>query len=184
LGFGGFMVPVFSIMGVHYALLLGVVLGVLEIIPVIGSTIGLIPAIVAVAIDGMDNLPFNRFSQIVILFLVFQGLQWLKDNIVAPRYMGNVIGLHPIMIFLAIMLGARVDGMLGIIFAIPVACVVNVLATQLHNEQARDAGMQPETIPIVHSQESSGSTVALETAEKASAERPSAPPEQIVNPAS
>jgi predicted PurR-regulated permease PerM len=142
LGFGAFMVPVFSLLGVHYALLLGVVLGIWEIIPVIGSTIGLVPAIVAVAIDGMDNVPFNRFTQVVILFLVFQGLQWLKDNIVAPRYMGNVIGLHPVIIFLAIMLGARIDGMLGIIFAIPAACVVNVLANQIRHEHALDAAKE------------------------------------------
>jgi len=142
LGFGAFMVPVFSLLGIHYALLLGVVLGIWEIIPVIGSTIGLVPAIIAVAIDGMDNVPVNRITQVIILFLVFQGLQWLKDNIVAPRYMGNVIGLHPVIIFLAIMLGAKVDGMLGIIFAIPVACVINVLANQIRHEHALDAAKE------------------------------------------
>jgi predicted PurR-regulated permease PerM len=184
LGFGAFMVPVFTLLGMHYALLLGVVLGILEIIPVIGSTIGLVPAIVAVAIDGMDNVPFNRFTQVIILFLVFQGLQWLKDNIVAPRYMGNVIGLHPVMIFLAIMLGARVDGMLGIIFAIPVACVVNVLATQLHREHASETAAQALASSTTIVVEPVSSAIASEIVEKTPAERPSNPTEQIVNPAS
>jgi predicted PurR-regulated permease PerM len=184
LGFGAFMVPVFTLLGMHYALLLGVVLGILEIIPVIGSTIGLVPAIVAVAIDGMDNVPFNRFTQVIILFLVFQGLQWLKDNIVAPRYMGNVIGLHPVMIFLAIMLGARVDGMLGIIFAIPVACVVNVLATQLHREHANETAAQALASSTTIVVEPVSSAIVSESPEKPAAERPSASTEQIVNPAS
>jgi predicted PurR-regulated permease PerM len=184
LGFGAFMVPVFTLLGMHYALLLGVVLGILEIIPVIGSTIGLVPAIVAVAIDGMDNVPFNRFTQVIILFLVFQGLQWLKDNIVAPRYMGNVIGLHPVMIFLAIMLGARVDGMLGIIFAIPVACVVNVLATQLHREHANETAAQALASSTTIVVEPVSSAIVSESPEKPPAERPSASTEQIVNPAS
>jgi predicted PurR-regulated permease PerM len=133
LGFGALMVAVFSFLGVHFALLLGIVLGIWEIIPVIGPTIGFIPTLVAVGIDGMDAVPGNRLMQLVVVFTVFQGLQWLKDNIVAPRYIGNVIGLHPVVIFLAIMIGAKLDGMLGIIFALPAACAINVFTTHLHH---------------------------------------------------
>jgi predicted PurR-regulated permease PerM len=187
-GFGGFMVPVYSLLGVHYALLLGVFLGVWEVIPVIGATIGLIPALVAVGIDGMDNVPFNRFTQLVILFLVFQGLQWLKDNIVAPRYMGNVIGLHPVMIFLAIMLGARVDGMLGIIFAIPAACVINVLITHVHNHHSREASELAEAGAVVEQSvaivEEAASTTETATSDNLPKNLPELKPqaEKIVNP--
>ncbi|PWT99141.1 MAG: hypothetical protein C5B53_05740 [Candidatus Melainabacteria bacterium] len=139
LGFGLFMVIVFSLFGVHYALLLGLILGVWEIIPVIGPPIGFIPAMIAVGIHGMDNVHLNIPTQLLIIFVVFQGLQWLKDNIVAPRYIGNVIGLHPVTIFIAIMIGAKLDGMLGIIFALPVACVINVALNHLHIYQAHPA---------------------------------------------
>ncbi len=128
LSFGVFMIFVFLCLGVHYALLLGLVLAIWEVIPVIGPPIGFIPTLIAVLIHGMDNVPCARFTQIVIVFLLFNGFQWLKDNIVAPRYIGNVIGLHPVTIFIAIMLGARIDGMLGVIFALPAACAINVLA--------------------------------------------------------
>ncbi len=133
LGFGALMVAVFSFLGVHFALLLGIVLGIWEIIPVIGPTIGFLPVLIAVGIDGMDLVPGNRIMQLTVVFLVFQGLQWLKDNIVAPRYIGNVIGLHPVVIFLAIMIGAKLDGMLGIIFALPAACAINVFMAHLHH---------------------------------------------------
>ncbi len=129
--FGAVMIAVYFALGMHYALILGVFLAVWEIVPVIGPPIGFIPAIIVVAIDGMDTIPVNRFAQILILFAVFNGLQWLKDNLVAPRYIGNVIGLHPVMVFIAIMIGARLDGMLGIIFSLPAACVVNVLFNNL-----------------------------------------------------
>jgi predicted PurR-regulated permease PerM len=138
LGFGAFMVIIFTVLGIQYALLSGFILGIWEIVPVIGSTIGIIPAIMAVAVDGMDTVPTNRFTQLLILLVIFQGLQWVKDNVIAPRYIGNVIGLHPVLIFIAIMVGARIDGLLGIIFAIPVACVVNVLAHQFFREQAAE----------------------------------------------
>jgi predicted PurR-regulated permease PerM len=129
--FGAFMIAVYMVMGVHYALLLGLFLGVWEIVPVIGPTIGFIPTIFSVAIDGVDHLPFNRISQIIVVAIVFNCVQWLKDNIIAPRYIGNVIGLHPVMIFIAIMIGARLDGMLGVIYSLPAACLLNVLVTHL-----------------------------------------------------
>ena len=129
--FGLFMIAVFLTMGVHYALLLGAFLGICEIIPVIGPTIGFIPIILTVIFDGMDNIGLNRFAQVVVIFLVLNLVQWLKDNIVAPRYIGNVIGLHPVMIFIAIMIGARLDGLSGIICSLPVACVINVLVSHL-----------------------------------------------------
>lgn len=129
--FGLFMITVFLGMGVHYALLLGGFLGVCEIIPVIGPAIGFVPIILTVAFDGLDNVGLNRFAQVLVIFLVLNLVQWLKDNIIAPRYIGNVIGLHPVMIFIAIMIGARLDGLSGIICSLPVACVINVLISHL-----------------------------------------------------
>jgi predicted PurR-regulated permease PerM len=188
LGFGALMVPVFSMMGVHYALLLGVFLGIWEIIPVIGSTIGIIPAIMAVAINGMDMIPASsRITQVLLLFLVFQGLQWLKDNIVAPRYIGNVIGLHPVVIFLAIMIGARIDGMLGIIFAIPVACVLNVLFSHPIDDAESAVSIPPDSGSAPDLKSASGnqatSDIAPSAPEQKSPERQPGS-EQLVNPAS
>jgi len=131
-GFGILMTIVYYILGVHYALLLGIILAVLEIIPVVGPTVGFIPTIFAVLFDGTDHIPADRWTQLVLVIAIFCGLQWLKDNLIAPKYMGNVIGLHPVVIFLAIMIGAKIDGWLGIIFALPVACIVQVLAKDLY----------------------------------------------------
>jgi predicted PurR-regulated permease PerM len=129
--FGLFMIAIFLGIGLHYALLLGAFLGVCEIIPVIGPAIGFIPIILTVLCDGLDNIALNRFGQIILIVVILNLVQWLKDNIVAPRYIGNVIGLHPVMIFIAIMVGARLDGLSGIICSLPVACVINVLVSHL-----------------------------------------------------
>lgn len=125
--FGGVMVCVYLALGIHYALVLGIFLGLWEIVPVIGPTIGFLPTIASVAFDGMDMVPCNRWGQILIVLLAFNILQWLKDNFVAPRYIGNVIGMHPIMIFIAIMIGAKLDGMAGVICSLPAASAINVL---------------------------------------------------------
>ena len=127
--FGAVMFAVYSVLGIHYALLLCVVLAFWEVVPVIGPTIGFLPTIVAVALDGVDLLPWNRLWQLLFVVVIFNLFQWMKDNVVAPRYIGNVIGLHPVMIFIAIMIGARLDGMAGVICSLPAACVINVLIT-------------------------------------------------------
>ncbi|HEY9792040.1 MAG TPA: AI-2E family transporter [Candidatus Obscuribacterales bacterium] len=126
------MLIVYVLFQVQYALLLSAFLAICEILPVIGPPIGFFPAIIAVAVHG-SALPGARFLQIIILTAVFMVLQQVKDSIVGPKYMGNVIGLHPVMIFIAIMIGARVDGMFGIILALPVASVLSVLVSHLKN---------------------------------------------------
>ncbi|MBX9879454.1 MAG: AI-2E family transporter [Candidatus Obscuribacterales bacterium] len=131
LGIGIVMMIVYSLLGVHYALLLGLVLAAWEVVPVIGPPLGFLPAIISVLIHGMDHCPGNRIVECLILTAVFCVLQQVKDNVVAPRYIGNVIGIHPILIFIAIMVGARLDGIMGIIFALPAACVINVMVNHL-----------------------------------------------------
>jgi len=142
---------------------LAVFLAFWEIVPVIGPTIGFIPTVISVAVDGMDMVPASRLVQVVIVVIVFNLIQWLKDNFVAPKYMGNVIGLHPVMIFIAIMLGARLDGVSGVIWSLPVACVVNVLVSHLSlrfraETLAQDA--RDDQVAITHN---SHATTAKET---------------------
>ena len=122
------MFVVYIALGVHYALALGLLLGIWEIVPVIGPTIGFIPAFFSsFHFLGLTNIGLNRFGEIVVLVVVFNVCQWVKDNVIAPRYIGDAIGLHPVLIFIAIMVGARLDGILGIIVSLPVAGVIAVL---------------------------------------------------------
>lgn len=124
------MLGVYLLLGVQYALLLSVFLAVWEIVPVIGPPIGFLPTIASVAVHGM-HFPEHRLLQLLVIILIFQVFQQIKDNVIAPKYIGNVIGVHPIIIFIAIMIGARLDGICGIIFALPVACVLNVIIAHL-----------------------------------------------------
>jgi predicted PurR-regulated permease PerM len=147
--FGLFMLGIYVVLNVQYALLLSVFLGFCEILPVIGPPIGFAPAAIAVAIHG-SILPGDRFMQILILTAIFAIFQQVKDNVVAPRYIGNVIGLHPVLIFVAIMVGARIDGMLGIIISLPAACVVNVLINHLPLRDEVPGGVATDIgVPVI-----------------------------------
>ncbi|MBU6452118.1 MAG: AI-2E family transporter [Cyanobacteria bacterium REEB67] len=125
--FGAVMLVVYLILGVPFALVLGLFLAVWEVIPVIGPPLGFIPCLVVVALNGMDNVHLDRIWQVILITVVFNLAQWLRDNLVAPKYIGNAVGLHPVTIFLAILVGAKIDGLLGIIFSIPVASALHVI---------------------------------------------------------
>lgn len=167
IAFGIVMLAIYMACGVEYALLLAIFLGAMEIMPVIGPPLGFFPAVLSVAVHGCA-LPGNKFVQILILTAVFAVLQQAKDNVIAPRYIGNVIGLHPILIFIAIMVGARLDGTLGIIFALPAACVLNVVWLHIRDylsegdvaEMPADAKVPPD-LPV-EAPYASGATVEEE----------------------
>lgn len=150
--FGIVMLGVYVALNVQYALLLSAFLAICEILPVIGPPIGFVPAVVSVAIHG-SVLPGAKFMQIILLTAIFMVLQQIKDSVVAPRYMGNVIGMHPVMIFIAIMVGAKLDGVVGIILSIPAACVLSVLFSRLPIGD-RGAPVSPVDTPLaVHAED-------------------------------
>ncbi len=158
------MLGVYLALGVPYALVFSVFLAAWEIVPVIGPPIGFYPAIIPVAMHGMDHCPGNRAVQILILVAVFNVLQWVKDNVIAPRYIGNVIGVHPIIIFIAILVGARLDGICGIIFALPVACLVNVLIGHLPLQSSEDEHhLRPELLKDIAGESLSPGQEPLDT---------------------
>ncbi|HEV3470666.1 MAG TPA: AI-2E family transporter, partial [Pyrinomonadaceae bacterium] len=108
----------FVILGVRYALVLGVVAGVLEFIPLLGP---LIVAIIAGVVAGFDGA---GKSVAVLLFLGV--LRVVHDYFVYPRIIGSGIHLHPLAVILAILAGHELAGVAGIFLAIPVIAVITV----------------------------------------------------------
>ncbi len=107
----------FSLLGVKFALLLALVVGVLDAIPGIGATLGVITiSLVALATQG--------FAVALAVAGVSVLLQQLQDNLLQPRVMGRVLSIPPLVVFLALFLGERFAGLLGIFLAVPVAGMV------------------------------------------------------------
>lgn len=107
------LTPIFLIMGVPYALLFAVLIGIAELIPFIGATLGIGLVTVLVMLNS-----FWLAIRVAIAAIV---MQQIKDNVLAPRLMGEFIGLNPILIFVALLMGAKVAGILGVIIAVPIA---------------------------------------------------------------
>lgn len=109
---------IFTIIGVPYALLLALVAAVMEFVPYLGAVIaGSFAVFVALTVSPWKALI------VLISLLVFQQIH---GNIITPKVMQRAVGLHPVVSIAAFLIGAKLFGVAGAIFSIPVATAVSV----------------------------------------------------------
>lgn len=114
---------VFWVLGVPYALLLALLGGLLEFIPYIGPFIAAIPAVLL----GLSVSPTLALGALVATLVV----QRIENDIIVPKVMQQAVGLNPIVSLIAFMVGAKLFGFIGAIFAIPVATAVSVVLSEI-----------------------------------------------------
>lgn len=111
----------YLIVGVPSPLPLAIWSGLAEAIPVIGTTLGMIPAIaVALATHG--------WVQALIVFGISFGIvQQIEMHIIVPRLMGKAVGLSPVLVILALLIGVKLAGLAGALIAVPTAAIISVI---------------------------------------------------------
>jgi len=108
----------FAVIGVRYALVLGLIAGLLEFIPLLGPVV---VAALAVTVAGFDSV-----GQAIAVFVFLAVLRIVHDYVTYPRIIGSGIHLHPLAVILAILSGHEIAGLAGIFLAIPVIAVITV----------------------------------------------------------
>jgi predicted PurR-regulated permease PerM len=121
----------FALLGTPYAILLGVLAAVLEFIPLIG------PLVVAVVAVGIAALHDPMLALWTALFL--GAVRVVQDYVIYPRLIGRDIHLHPLIVIVAVLVGAELGGIAGIFIAIPVIALVAVAARHYLDWRERDA---------------------------------------------
>lgn len=114
---------ILSILGLKYGLLIGFIAGLLNIIPLLGSTAGLV---IGVTVAGFQT--GWEWQYMLIIAGIFMAGQLIEGNFLTPKLLGNSVGMHPLWIFFALLAGGAVAGILGMLLAVPVAAVIGVLA--------------------------------------------------------
>ena len=109
--------------GMPFALLLGIVAGLTELIPMVGPILGAIPAVFLALFQPMWKLLF------VIGWYAF--IQQAEANFVVPRVMRASVGLSPLLTIIALILGAKLLGAAGALLAVPIAAALQVIAGEL-----------------------------------------------------
>ncbi len=124
-----------TLAGMPGALILAIVAGALEIVPTLGPTLSMIPAILVALIQGSAVLAphgINNFGFALVTVGIYFIIQQLENNILVPRLIGGAVDLHPIVVICGVTIGFNVAGILGALFAAPVIASARVLGGYIH----------------------------------------------------
>ena len=109
------------LIGTPMGLFIGILAGLSNIVPYLPLATGLLPALV------MTYLHFGDFTHILYVLLLFGGVQAVEGFLLTPKIVGESVGLHPVAILLAVLIGGMFFGIVGLILAVPAAAVLKVL---------------------------------------------------------
>lgn len=110
-----------SLVGVEFAVLIGLLAGLLSIVPYLGTAVGLVAALLVTVFQ------FQDIFHPLMVSLVFITGQMTEGMYLTPKLVGDQIGLHPVTVIFAVLAGGQLFGFLGILLALPVAAALNVL---------------------------------------------------------
>jgi len=108
------------LLGVPFALPVGVFAGVMMIIPLVGAIVAVIPPVVI----ALATVSLARAAILLVVMIV---LQQLVLQVLQPRIMGKSVGLHPLWVLASVLVGARVAGVWGALFAVPIAAILQTI---------------------------------------------------------
>lgn len=108
-----------TILGIDFALIIGMVAGLFDIIPYFGPIIGATPAILIALLES----PIRAFYVIALFAVIHQ----LESTIISPKILGERVGLHPLGVILALLVGGDIAGIVGLLLAVPLTASVKVL---------------------------------------------------------
>lgn len=122
-----------AFIGVHFSLLLGIMVGFLSIVPYLGSMIGLGVAL------GITYVQFHAWLPEVGVLVLFTVGHLLEGMVLTPWLIGDKLGLHPVVVIFAVLAGGHLLGFVGVVLALPLTAILVVLINELlHNLPGAD----------------------------------------------
>jgi predicted PurR-regulated permease PerM len=121
---GTLVAVILSIIGIRYAILLGALAGLLDLIPYFGLLISLVLSCLVALFSG------NPLVQMPLTFLTFIGLNILETSTLAPRIIGKKIGLHPAVLILSLLVFSYFFGFIGLLIALPTVSIILMFAKE------------------------------------------------------
>jgi len=135
---GSFYAVALTLSGLNFGLLIGLLSGVITFIPYVGSMTGLILAL-GVAVAQF----WPHYSSILMVLAIFLVGQFLEGNLLAPKLVGESVGLHPVWLIFALLAFGYLFGFVGLLVAVPLAATIGVLvrfALQRYRESSLYTG--------------------------------------------
>lgn len=132
-----------TLAGLKYGFLIGFVAGLLNVVPMFGSVIGLVVGVAVAYLQSADLI------YTAIIAAIFLGGQLLEGNVLTPKLVGESVGMHALWIFFSLMAGAALLGVTGMLIAIPLVASMGVLINfglEKYKDSAFYVEGDPETI--------------------------------------
>ena len=120
---GSFYAVALTLSGLNFGLLIGLISGVITFVPYVGSMTGLI---LAVGVAVVQFWP--AWASIAMVLGIFLVGQFIEGNLLAPKLVGESVGLHPVWIIFALLAFGYLFGFVGLLVAVPLAATIGVLA--------------------------------------------------------
>lgn len=118
------------ILGLKFFFILGIFAGVANLIPYIGPFIGAIPAIIMAFIGTRFGFTWTIISIVLLSFFV----QFIDNAIIFPIFIGKSVDLGPISTTFAVLIGAKLLGLLGLLMAVPIAAMLKVVVSEMYKQ--------------------------------------------------
>jgi predicted PurR-regulated permease PerM len=132
-----FMLPTLLLLNIQFSLLFAILIGLFQIIPLFGATIGI--GLVTLITLGLQG--FLAAVKVVVASIIFQQI---TDNVIAPRIRGELTGLNPIWIVVALLIGGRVAGFIGVVLAMPIAATIKSTSEAMRSLERQSRRLEQE----------------------------------------
>jgi predicted PurR-regulated permease PerM len=128
---GAALAAILTLMGVKFGLAIGLLAGALNLIPYVGQVAGMLLALLMALVD------FHGWPRVVALPLIFMAMNFIEGTFLAPKIVGDKVGLSPLQTLLALLVGGGLAGFMGLLVAIPVAAAGKAVWKDVVDEYRR-----------------------------------------------
>lgn len=133
-----------SIVGLPNAGVMGLLAGLLEVVPTFGPVLATIPALLVALFMGSVYLPLSNFWFAVLVLGIYTLIQQLENAYLVPRILGRRLQLHPVVVFIGVLAGGFLAGTIGVLLAAPVIATFRVVLGYLYAKLLDQEPFPPE----------------------------------------
>ena len=123
-----------SILGVHYAIILAIATGFLELIPIIGPWSAGTIAVIVTLFDPTPPFGWSNVTLAIVVAVTYFVLRQAEDILVIPTLIGRIVHLHPLLVIFILLIGTGLGGILGLLLAVPTAAVLRILTSYVYGK--------------------------------------------------
>jgi predicted PurR-regulated permease PerM len=136
-----------AVLGVPQALFLGIIAGLLELIPSVGPTLAAIPAVLLALLFGSTHFAINHIVFALLVLGLYVLVQFIENQFLVPYVMGDAVNLPPVIVLVGTIAGAMAFGVLGALLATPVIATGNIIFRYAYRKILEPPPLPPEPEP-------------------------------------